>query len=274
MSAVAEPGVVLPVAVVIEDEHDVAHLLEVILSQAGFRVVVTHDGDAGVEAVRTYRPQLTTVDISLPGVDGLEATRRIREFSSTYIVMVTGLAGEDDIIGGFGAGADDYVAKPFRPRELRARFMAGLRRPPGRLGTGAPEPEPEPAPATANPSPEPAPLAGVRFTGEWVELRGLALNPHQGLLTVDGRALELDRLEFDLLEILLYSGDRARSSGDLAMSLRGETYLDSSQVAEHDRRLVTHAMASLVARLADNRPDPRWIEQLPGGAYRLVPPVS
>jgi DNA-binding response OmpR family regulator len=107
--------------VVIEDDTEVAHLLEVIPIQAGFQLEVAHDGLTGVEAVRRLDPDLTTVELALPGIDGLEATRRIRRFSSTYIVVVTGRSGEDAILGGFEAGADDYTTKPFRPRELRAR---------------------------------------------------------------------------------------------------------------------------------------------------------
>ena len=116
----------------IEDDPEVAELLGNRPPQSGFRPIVTPDGLTGVEAVRTHRPVVVTVDIGLPGIDGFEVTRRIRAFSSTYVLMVSAQAGEDDILGGFEAGADDYVAKPFRPRELRARFIAGLRRPPER----------------------------------------------------------------------------------------------------------------------------------------------
>jgi DNA-binding response OmpR family regulator len=119
--------------VVIEDDAEVAYLLEVILVQAGFDVEVARDGLAGVEAVRRRVPDLTTVELALPDIDGLEVTRRIRAFSGTYVVVVSSRSGEDDILGSFAAGADDYAVKPFRPRELRARFLAGLRRPQERL---------------------------------------------------------------------------------------------------------------------------------------------
>jgi DNA-binding response OmpR family regulator len=117
------------VAVVIEDDDDIRHLLETVLTQAGFRVVATSNGADGVEAVRKNDPVVTTLDVNMPGMDGFETARRIRAFSATYIVMLTALNEEIDTLQGLEAGADDYVNKPFRPRELRARIEAMLRRP-------------------------------------------------------------------------------------------------------------------------------------------------
>jgi DNA-binding response OmpR family regulator len=100
-----------------------------VLTQAGFNVVATSNGADGVEAVRTHDPIVTTLDVNMPGMDGFETARRIRVFSNTYIVMLTALNEEIDTLQGLEAGADDYVNKPFRPRELRARIEAMLRRP-------------------------------------------------------------------------------------------------------------------------------------------------
>ncbi|WP_221634033.1 response regulator transcription factor [Nocardioides luti] len=295
MSLAPESALVPPKAVVIEDDPEVAHLLLVILTQAGFDVRVAHDGPSGVEAVRSHEPVVTTVDVALPGFDGFEATRRIRSFSETYIVMVSALTAEADILGGFAAGADDYVGKPFRPRELRSRFMAGLRRPQRRVAhpsyappepvrpartpyagpvepvRPAPPTEPAPAPVAEPAAPVPAPRGGVEFAAEWIHFRGLDLNPGRGELVVDGAPVDLQPLEFDLLEILLYSGEQVRSAADLALSLRGETYRAGSPVLESDRLLVNQAMSSLLTRLGEHRPDPRWIELTPAG-YRLVSP--
>jgi len=116
-------------AVVIEDEEDIRHLLETVLTQAGFMVVATSNGLDGLAAVRKHEPLVTTLDVNMPGMDGFETARRIREFSSTYIVMLTALAEEIDTLQGLESGADDYINKPFRPRELRARIEAMLRRP-------------------------------------------------------------------------------------------------------------------------------------------------
>jgi two-component system, OmpR family, response regulator len=117
------------VAVVVEDDSDIRNLLDAVLTQAGFETYSVFDGLEGVEAVRRYNPTVTTLDVSLPGIDGFEVARRIRAFSSTYIVMLTARNEEIDTLIGLDAGADDYLTKPFRPRELRARIEAMLRRP-------------------------------------------------------------------------------------------------------------------------------------------------
>ncbi|WP_308467835.1 response regulator transcription factor [Rathayibacter soli] len=117
------------VAVVVEDDADIRNLLEAVLTQAGFETHTASNGLDGVEQVRAHDPAVTTLDISLPGIDGFEVARRIRAFSPTYIVMLTARNDEIDTLVGLDAGADDYVTKPFRPRELRARIEAMMRRP-------------------------------------------------------------------------------------------------------------------------------------------------
>lgn len=117
------------IAVVIEDDADIRHLLETVLTQGGFDVVTAGNGLDGIEAVRRFSPIVTTLDVNMPGMDGFEALRRIREFSETYVVMLTALVEEIDALHGLETGADDYITKPFRPRELRARIEAMLRRP-------------------------------------------------------------------------------------------------------------------------------------------------
>ncbi|GAA1634874.1 response regulator transcription factor [Georgenia ruanii] len=121
-------------AVVVEDDDDIRGLLVAVLTQAGFVVHPAATGHAGVELVRSHEPLVTTLDISLPDIDGFEVARRIRAFSATYLVMLTAHTDEVDTLLGLESGADDYVTKPFRPRELRARVEAMLRRP-RHLGT-------------------------------------------------------------------------------------------------------------------------------------------
>ncbi|HEY0950465.1 response regulator, partial [Nocardioides sp.] len=125
------------VAVIIEDEPDVRDLIDIVLTQSGFRTVVTENGPDGVEAVRQHNPLITTLDVNMPGMDGFAVAKRLREFSNTYLIMITALADEIDVVQGFEAGADDYLVKPFRPRELRARADSMLRRPRTRFETPA-----------------------------------------------------------------------------------------------------------------------------------------
>jgi len=155
-------------AVVIEDEDDIRHLLETVLTQAGFMVVAVSNGLDGLAAIRKHDPIVTTLDVNMPGMDGFETARRIREFSSTYIVMLTALNEEIDTLQGLEAGADDYVNKPFRPRELRARIEAMLRRPrtPLSAEASAAPSAPAPAPVTVQ---APAPSVAPASPPTWVE---------------------------------------------------------------------------------------------------------
>ncbi len=116
-------------AVIVEDDPDIRHLIVEVLEAAGFSTVSVGNGIDGVRAVLSYQPLITTLDVNMPGIDGFEAARRIRAQSDTYIIMITGLEEEADVVLGLGAGADEYVVKPFRPRELRARVESLLRRP-------------------------------------------------------------------------------------------------------------------------------------------------
>ena len=114
-------------AVIIEDDDDIRQLLESVLTDSGFRVISTNNGLDGIEAVRTHAPVLTTLDVSMPGIDGLETARRIRGFSPTHLVIISAASQESDSRRGLEAGADEYLTKPFRPRELRARIANALR---------------------------------------------------------------------------------------------------------------------------------------------------
>src|SRR5688572_7262556 len=116
-------------AVIIEDDPEIRHILSEVLESAGFSTVSVGNGIDGVRAVLSYQPLITTLDVNMPGIDGFEAARRIRAQSDTYIIMLTALDEEADVVLGLTAGADEYLNKPFRPRELRARIDALLRRP-------------------------------------------------------------------------------------------------------------------------------------------------
>ena len=122
-------------AVVVEDDEDIRELLEFTLTTQGFKVLAVGSGLAAVEAVREHQPDLVTLDLGLPGIDGIEVCRRIRDISDAYVVMITARDEEIDRLLGLETGADDFIAKPFSARELRARVNAMFRRP--RTGLGA-----------------------------------------------------------------------------------------------------------------------------------------
>jgi DNA-binding response OmpR family regulator len=286
-------------AVIIEDDPDIRGLLETVLSQAGFETVSADNGIDGVAAVRQFDPVVTTLDVSLPGVDGFEAAKRIRAFSNTYIVMLTARDEEIDALQGLESGADDYVTKPFRPRELRARIEAMLRRPRNSPAeTPAPEPaatprspsstvwtaaedapavqqtapvaqQDSPASATAGPERAAAHAAPVAEEG-WIEHNGLRINSGMRIAEVDGVELELTRSEFDLVTALMDSRRRVRSKADLALRLRGEDYVTSYYVNDADKRAVEVHMANLRRKLGDNIAAPRFIETVRGVGYRLA----
>ncbi|WP_244284148.1 response regulator transcription factor [Agromyces badenianii] len=296
------------VAVIIEDDGDIRRLLEEVLEQGGFETHSAGNGVDGVEKVRRYRPTLTTLDVSMPGIDGFEAAKRIRAFSDTYLIMLTARSDEIDTLMGLQSGADDYIAKPFRPRELRARIDAMLRRP--RLAVAPEEaaegsssvPTDSPAPRhAADPEETPSlgtdaaalahtpvadratetatatePTASVQSRADsadddgWLEHRGLQLQPEMHLVTVDGDELDITRSEFELLSLLMSSRRRVRSKADLALALRGESYVTSYYVSEADKRAVEVHLANLRRKLGESATQPRWIETVRGVGYRLT----
>ncbi|MFP5282276.1 MAG: response regulator transcription factor [Actinomycetes bacterium] len=251
------------VAVVIEDDADIRNLLEAILEQAGFTCYATADGMAGIEAVRTHAPIVTTLDVSLPGIDGFEVARRLRRFSDTYIVMLTARDEEIDTLMGLDAGADDYLTKPFRPRELRARIEAMLRRY-----------HASPAAAAASARTPAEPVEPPRENEEeqeigWLEHNGLRINPEMWLCDLDGAPVELTRSEFDLLLAIMQGQRRVISKDALALEIRGD-YATGGYVSDSDRRTVEVHMTNLRRKLNDPVSAPRYIETVRGVGYRLA----
>ncbi len=260
----AEPN---RVAVVIEDDADIRNLLAAILDQAGFSCHSCESGQEGIAAVRAYDPILTTLDISLPGIDGFEVARQIRAFSSTYIIMLSARDEEIDTLMGLDAGADDYLTKPFRPRELRARIEAMLRRyvTPVQAAAAAAESAAPIAAPRAAPPPEPEDDGN----GGWLSHNGLRINSEMWLVDLDGAPLELTRSEFDLLLAIMSGNRRVISKDSLALELRGD-YATSGYVSDSDRRAVEVHMANLRRKLNDPVASPRYIETVRGVGYRLA----
>ncbi|NHI17597.1 response regulator transcription factor [Microbacterium excoecariae] len=296
----------LKTAVIVEDDPDIRHLLESVLESAGFSTVSVGNGIDGVRAVTTYQPLITTLDVNLPGIDGFEAARRIRAASDTYIIMLTALDEEADVVLGLSSGADEYLNKPFRPRELRARIEAMLRRPRRATPQAPPRQEasgpsfPAPRTASADPpahtdppapareaSPEPvasAPVAEVVLVAEPAPAalpatglgphtmvhRDLLVDPESRIARIGSADLDLTRTEFDLLATLMESKRRVRSKADLTLVLRGESYVTNYLVGDADKRAIEAHMTNLRRKLGDSPAAPRYVETVRGVGYRLT----
>jgi two-component system, OmpR family, response regulator len=244
------------VGLVIEDDQDIRELVRAVLTQAGFDVSVAASGTEGVLAARSLNPDVITLDLGLPDIDGFEVSRQIREFSDAYIVMLTARAEELDTLIGLESGADDYLTKPFRPRELRARIAAMMRRP-----------------RTAPDALEDARAAeqqGDPGAGHYSH-NGLDLTYASRSVTVDGEELNLTRTEFELLYALLEAGRTVRTKSDLVRRLRDEDYDVGSYISEADERSVEVHMGNLRKKLGDSPQRPRWLQTVRGVGYRLAP---
>lgn len=249
----------LGVAVVIEDDADMRNLIEGILLQSGFEVHTASGGREGVEVVRDIGPIVVTLDVGLPDIDGFEVLRRIRKSSNAYVVMVTGRPDEADLLSALHAGADDYITKPFRPREMRARIAAMMRRPrPQPPGGGPSEPHTEPSP----------PETGSG--GSILRHNGLDLDYRKRTAAVDGTAVELTRSEFDLLYELLRGAGAVLSRSELVRSIRGEHYPGDACISDSDERAVEAHIGNLRRKLRDDPESPRWLQTVRGVGYRLA----
>ncbi|MFC9350780.1 response regulator transcription factor [Arthrobacter sp. NPDC057013] len=252
----------LGVAVVIEDDVDVRNLLDAVLQQAGFEVHSAGTGRDGVDVARQRQANVITLDVGLPDIDGFEVLRRIRQFSDAYIVMLTGRDEELDTITALQGGADDYIVKPFRPRELRARITAMLRRP-RVAGEAAASPAAEAGSSGAAP-------AGSR-RGTVLQHNGLALDTETRTVNLRGTPLGLTRSEFDLLHELLRGTGAVRTRADLVRVVRGEFYREDTYISEADERAVEVHIGNLRRKLREDPQDPRWLVTVRGVGYRLAP---
>ena len=222
-----------PRALVVDDEAPLVALVRSYLEREGFDVSTAADGERAVELVGELHPDVVVLDVMLPGIDGIEACRRIRSFSDAYIIMLTARADEVDKIVGLSTGADDYVTKPFSPGELVARVRALLRRPRG----------------------ETLSLSMRRF-GDLV-IDPLAREVRQG-----DRLVELTRLEFDLLDALSDSPRVAFSRAQLLERVWGPTWFG-------DEHVVDVHIANLRRKLGDDGAAPRYVRTVRGVGYRM-----
>ena len=240
-------------AVIIEDDPDTADLLAIVLNQAGFRTFTAADGVRGLELIRAHEPLLTTLDVNLPGIDGYEVVRRIRAFSVTYVIMLSARHDEIDTLTGLNSGADDYLTKPFSPRELRARIEAMVRRN-----------EFEHLVADTD---HPGPDGDSR--SDWLQHNGLRLHPEMRLVELDGEPVDLTRTEFDLLSAMLHRSRRVLSKDELAAFTHNDV---NGYILDADRRSIESHIANLRRKLSDSATRPRFIETVRGVGYRLAKP--
>ncbi len=223
----------------VEDEDELARVVGRELEAAGYRVVRAADGLQALEAHQRQRPDLVILDWMLPGLDGLEVLRRIRQTSAVPVLMLTARSEEMDRVVGLEVGADDYLTKPFSVRELVARVRALLRRISHVQQILAADRQRE--------------TAQLRYAG-------LCLEPDAYLATLDGVPLELTRTEFELLHFLLRHPGRAFSRAYLLDTVWGENYVAGD-------RSVDNAILRLRKKLGDLG---EAIETVWGVGYRLV----
>ena len=225
---------------VVDDEAPLAQLVERYLTRDGFDVTVVGDGLAALQATRTFDPDVVVLDLGLPGLDGIEVCRQLRTFSDCYVLMLTARSDEVDRLIGLSVGADDYLTKPFSPRELVARVQVLLRRPrrPATTATGS---------APAEPPRQFGPLS-IDLTGHEVHL--------------DGEVVPLTRTEFDLLAALSAQPNRAFTREALVRAVWGENWFG-------DEHLVDVHIGHLRRKLGDDAAQPRFVRTVRGVGYRM-----
>ncbi|WP_366927653.1 response regulator transcription factor [Aeromicrobium sp.] len=227
-------------ALVVEDEAALAALIGSYFERDGFEASISHDGLHAVALARDVDPDVVVLDLGLPSLDGVEVCRQIRTFSDAYIVMLTARSDEIDVLIGLSVGADDYLTKPFSPRELMARVHAMLRRPR-----------------------QSAELAGA---GEPpVQLRSfgaLSIDTAGRDVWLDGEPVALTRTEFDLLAALSGRPRMAFSRRQLIDDVWGPSWVG-------DEHLVDVHIGHLRQKLADDASDSMYVRTVRGIGYRM-----
>ena len=223
---------------IVEDEPELVRILRSYLEQAGFSVITAGRGDSGLSSWESKRPDLVILDLNLPGRDGLDVAREIRRKSDTPIIMVTARVEETDRLIGLELGADDYITKPFSPREVVARVRAVLRR------AGS-------APAAAH---------LIRFGDLELDLDAHAVSR-------SGLDVDLTPTEFNLLSVLAGQPGRVFSRLQLLESAQGTAY-------EGYERTIDAHIKNLRAKIEPDPKNPKYIETVFGIGYRMSREVS
>ncbi|HOF64387.1 MAG TPA: response regulator transcription factor [Dermatophilaceae bacterium] len=237
---------------VVDDEPHIRTLLRAYLERDGYAVLEASTGTAALGAVAgSDAPDLLLLDIGLPDVDGLEVLRRLRATSAVPVILVTARAEEVDTLVGLSVGADDYVTKPFSPREVVARVKTVLRRV---TRDDAPSGSP-PAPDGTHPTDQ--------RRDEALSFVGLVIDPARREVHVDHEAVHLSALEFDVLAALASSPGRVFSRAQLLERVWGYDFFG-------DERVVDVHIRSIRKALGDDVEAPRFIGTVRGVGYKLV----
>ncbi|MDA8296906.1 MAG: response regulator transcription factor [Actinomycetota bacterium] len=226
-----------PVVLLVDDEDKIRQVARAYLEADGFVVLEAATGEAALAAAERLPPDVIVLDLMLPGLDGLEVLRRLRERSSVYVIVLSARTEEVDKLLGLSLGADDYVTKPFSPRELSARVRAVLRR--RRQPSGGEE--------------------------EIIELGALHIDRGRREVRRDGQPIVLSALEFDLLCALASSPGRVFTRRQLLEQVWGYDFFG-------DERVVDVHISSLRRALGDDAEAPQAIGTVRGVGYRLVEP--
>jgi DNA-binding response OmpR family regulator len=218
---------------VVDDEPKIARLVRDYLEAAGYPVVLAFNGREALAAFRHEKPRLVVLDLMLPKVDGLDVTRAIRKESDTPIIMLTARVEETDKLIGLELGADDYVTKPFSPRELVARVRAVLRR-----------------------------VGGLDRATPALAVGDLVIDPERRTVTVAGRPVELTPTEFDLLAVLARHPGRVFSRMELLERVQGYAY-------EGYERTIDAHVKNIRQKINENPKKPRYILTVYGLGYKF-----
>ncbi|MCO6450738.1 MAG: response regulator transcription factor [Caldilineales bacterium] len=223
---------------VVDDEMRMVHLVRTYLEGAGYGVLVAYDGAEAMHIFRSEQPDLVVLDLMLPEINGLDVAREMRRNGDVPIIMLTARADETDRLVGLELGADDYVVKPFSPRELVARVRAVLRRT-------------SPVDARSTPA------------VEIITVGDLRLDLGKRRVTLGGRPLELTTVQLDLLAVLARQPGRVFTRMQLLDGVQGEAY------AGYERTIDAH-IKNLRKALGDNPRQPRYILTVRGVGYKLA----
>ena len=219
---------------VVEDELEIARVVRDYLHDAGFEVIVVGDGNSAVASVRSAKPDLMVLDLGLPDRDGLDVAREVRRWSTTPIVVLTARGDEADRIVGLELGADDYVAKPFSPRELVARIRAVLRR-----------------------------TRSTHRPDEMLRIADVEVDVAKMRVTRDGHVVDLTPTEFELLATLVREPGRVFTRSQLLDAIHGVA------IETYERAIDAH-VKNLRKKLEPDPRTPRYVLTVHGVGYRFT----